>query len=219
MSTNIGYSSEVYFIDPQDLYGLPDSKDASSFSNFYNDNVVVLLGNKALNQKDALLCGRNIIKSALKENKPYITVRFAFYPSIPIYNIFAIFFKVLRKKFKFENEKTYHTSLKKIKELGIERGVRTAENAYAISKRWHISKEERTRRYNKLVNSLNEKGFDDNYPISIMLCRRCGIKDSVDDGHHRIRVCVEHNIDRIAIKFKAAGALPLTIQKLVLKLI
>ena len=109
--------------------------------------------------------------------------------------------------------------MKKIKELDIERGIRNAENAYVISKRWHISPEERTRRYQELVKSLNNKGFDDNYPISIMLCRRCGIKDSVDDGHHRIGVCAEHNIDRIAIKFKAAGALPLIIQKMVLKLI
>lgn len=218
MSTVVGYSSEVYFIDAQDLYKLPDHSNENSFSNPYNNEIMVLLGNNSLNQKDTLLCGRNIIKSALQNGETYVPVRFAFYPNIATWNILPVFFKALRQKFKFENERLYHTSLKKIKALNIERGVRTAENAYAISKRWHISQEERARRYQKLVNSLNENGFNDNYPISVMLCRRCGIKDSIDDGHHRIGVCSEYNIDRIAIKFKAAGALPLIIQKLFLKI-
>ena len=50
-----------------------------------------------------------------------------------------------------------------------------------------------------------------------MLCRRTGIKDCVDDGHHRIGICVEHNIDRIAVRFRAAGALPHRLQKLLLR--
>jgi len=82
-----------------------------------------------------------------------------------------------------------------------------------------MTPEVRANRYKELQSSIQKNGFNDKFPISIMLCRRFGIKDSVDDGHHRIGVCVENNIERIAIHFRAAGALPRIVQKIGNKII
>ena len=129
-----------------------------------------------------------------------------------------IFFKGLRQYYKFNSSGVYHITLQNLRALHIERGFRNAQNAYDISKRWHISPEERRQKYNRLLESMQANGFDDKYPISIMLCRRCGVKDCVDDGHHRIGICAEHGIERIAISFRAAGTMPRCVQKILLKL-
>ena len=219
MSTSIGYSSELYFIEPQDIIKLKNTPQKAAAKIKCADDVVVLLGDKKTNTFDTLVCGRNIAKKAISENTSHIPVRFVFISNIAKWNILPIFFKQLRQYFKFESKVSYHTTLTHLRNLHIERGFRNAENAYVISKKWNIGPEERVRKYNKLVNSLKKKGFDDKQPISIMLNRRCGIKDCVDDGHHRIGICAENNIERIAIRFRAAGTLPKFLQKFGLKFI
>ena len=219
MSTNFGYSSELYLIEPQDIINLADASSDLASGIKCDDEIIVLLGDAKTQTPDVLVKGRKMAKNALEKQKAYVPVRFAFKSNIATWNILPIFFKQLRQYFKFTNANVYHTSLKHLRELHIERGFRNAENAYDISKRWHISPEERVRKYTELKESLLSQGFDDKKPISIMLCRRCGIKDSVDDGHHRIGICVENDIDRIAIQFKAAGALPRFLQKIGLKIL
>lgn len=219
MSIAIGYSSELYLIEPQDILSLDDTAPEQRPEINADDQIVVLLGNAQNGIPDTLLCGRQAAEAAVQNRIPHIPVRFVFVSNIAKWNILPIFFKGLRQHFKFNSGQIYHTCLQHLRDLHIERGFRNAENAYDISKRWNISPEERVRKYNQLLESLQSKGFDDKYPISIMLCRRCGIKDSVDDGHHRIGICVEHHIERIAIQFKAAGTLPRPLQKIGLKLL
>ena len=219
MSTTIRYSSELYLIDPKDLIKLNDTPSSDANKIKHNNPVIVLIGNYKKRKKDTLVCGRDIIKNAIDHNVDYIAVRFVFHTNIANWNILPIFFKGLRQNYKFESKMVYHTSLSHLRSLHIERGFRNAENAYVISKRWKITPEIRIKKYNKLKNSILKKGFSDKFPISIMLCRRIGIKDSVDDGHHRIGLCIENNIDRIAIHFRAAGALMPSIQKFGLKII
>ena len=213
MSTILGYSSELYFIDPRDIMPLADTPASHVAMNDCTDDVVVLLENS---KPDTLLRGRKVIENAINENTAYIPVRFVFLSSLPRWNILPIFFKKIRQPYKFTGSNIYHTTLAHLRALHIERGFRNAQNAYIMSKRWQISPEERIRRYQELSLSIQEKGFDDTYPLAIMLCRRCGIKDCVDDGHHRIGICAEHNIERIAFKINAAGALPHILQKIFL---
>lgn len=210
MSTSLGCSSELYFIDPSDLLALPDAP--AGLADGIGDETALLIQPGA---KDCLLGGRKKAEQAVKRKEAYIPARVFFKSVIPLWNLPAIFIKPLRQNYKFASSNNYHMSLAKLRELKIERGFRNAENAYKISKRWHISDEQRIARYNKLLNSL-KKGYNDNYPIDIMLCRRMGVKDCVDDGHHRIGICVEYNIDRIAVRFRAAGRLPRWLQKLLL---
>lgn len=219
MSSAIGYSSELYFIEPQDIINLADATVTPNTSIKKSNEIMVFLGNKELGTNDTLICGREIALQAINSQISHVPVRFAFASNIAKWNIPAIFFKKLRCRFKFSSPTIYHTTLTHLRNLHIERGFRNADNAYVISKKWNISPEERILKYNQLRASLKEKGFDDKHPISIMLCRRCGIKDSVDDGHHRIGICLENNIERIAIHFNAAGRFPQYIQKWGLKLI
>lgn len=218
MSTTIGFSSELYYIEPQDVINLSDTPADMAQQIAAADSVMVLLGNADNLVADTLVCGRSVVRQAIDNQVPLIPVRFVFVSNIAKWNILPIFFKVLRQHFKSKSQGVYHTTLQNLKKLHIERGFRNAENAYDISKRWHISPEERVRKYNNLLTSLKTKGFDDRYPISIMLCRRCGVKDCVDDGHHRIGICAENHIERIAICFRAAGTLPRGLQKILLKL-
>ena len=53
-----------------------------------------------------------------------------------------------------------------------------------------------------------KKGFDDNYPIDIMLLRMLGIKDTVNNGHHRMGIAVECKLPQISVRFSAAGQAP-----------
>ena len=211
MSTLLGCSSELYFIDPQDIISLEDAS-AKHLTNT-KDEVAILIQQGA---PDCLIKGRKTLTQAINNQTAYIPVRIYFKPTISGWNLPAIFIKPLRQKYKFTSSNNYHTSLTKLRELKIERGFRNADNAYKISKRWQISDEQRISRYNQLIDSL-KKGYDDKYPIDIMICRRLGIKDCVDDGHHRIGICAEYNIDRIAVRFRAAGKLPHWIQKLLLR--
>lgn len=209
MSNSLGRSSELYFIDPQDIANLVDAPASAQVP---SSDIVILM---QPNLPDTLLCGRTEVEQAIQSQIAYIPVRFVFASTIPLWNLAAVFIKPLRARYKYESKNIYHTSLQKLKELQIERGVRNEQNAYQISKRWNFSEEDRKNRYNELKESL-KNGFDDRFPLSIMLCRRGGVKDCIDDGHHRIGICVEENIDRVAIRFRAAGKLPLWIQKLVL---
>lgn len=214
MTNRIGYSSELYEIDPADLLLLPDSPDNLTQC---QDEIIVLLGNKDLGRKDTLIRGRNKVKSALNNGISYIPVRFAFQSTIPDWNWLPLFIKKFRYPYKFFSTNIYHLRASRIRELKLERGIRTKANAYAITnKKWAIPEAQRIQKYNQLLSSL-KNGFDDNYPISIMLCRKYGCKDCVDNGHHRLGICIEAGIDRIATNFIAAGSLPHFLQKLLLK--
>lgn len=214
MSIQIGYSSAIYEIDPADLVLLPDCPEETGAQIHCSQETVVLIGNSKLGTRDTLVCGRAKVNQAVAENIAYIPVRFAFVSDIPVWNIFPLFIKHFRYKYKYFNSNIYHVSARRLRELGLERGRRNAENAYAITnKRWFIPEKERRRKYNELVQAL-KKGFSDEHPISIMLCRRCGLIDSIDNGHHRMGICIEHNIDRICTNFIAAGCAPYSIQRI-----
>ena len=216
MKPYIGYSSEIYDIEPQDLVSLDDTPEDLTSAITSDEPVTVLIGNQKLGTRDTLVRGRNLVEKALAANQNHIPVRFCFISVIPRWHIIPLFLKKFRYQYKYFNSNIYHLSAGRLRELGLERGRRTAANAYAITnKRWVIPEEERLKKYQALVDSL-KNGFSDDYPISIMLCRTCGAKDSIDNGHHRMGICIEMGIDRICTNFIAAGTAPRWFQKLYL---
>ena len=129
MSTNFGYSSELYLIEPQDIINLADASSDLASTIKCDDEIVVLLGNAKTQTPDVLVKGRKMAQDALETHKAYVPVRFVFKSNIATWNILPIFFKQLRQYFKFTNANVYHTSLNHLRELHIERGFRNAENA------------------------------------------------------------------------------------------
>jgi len=210
--SNLGLSSEIYPLATEDLLTLPDSdKDTFPFS----DSIVVLIGDEKKGTPDVLLKGRQEIEKAVAENLPYVPVRFAFESRTAKYDILSPLVRSLRYKYKSFSGNIYHIDPMAIRKLKIERNFRTRENAYKFTKKkYRIAKNTRRDMYEELYSSMKQKGFDDRYPIDIMLCRSLGVQDTVDQGHHRMSVAIDCKLSRIAIRFGAAGQAPAILRPL-----
>ena len=211
--THICFSSEIYHLDPQDLIGLEDSNTHLT-ANCEND-VVLLIGEKNLYDKtkpiicDTLLKGRDVIVKAVENNTPFIPVRIAFVSRIGRWDFLSPLIRVLRYKYKAYSSNIYHIDPFEIRKLKIERSFRTPENAYQFSNpKYQMSEAERIKLYTQLKESMQTKGYDDRFPLDIMLCRNLGIQDTLNQGHHRMGVAIDCNIHRVSVMFSAAGQAP-----------
>ena len=216
--SRICYSSEIYNLATEDIMSLPDSP-----LNFKSpaETVTVLLGNRQKwNDKtcitpDTLLSGRKLVERALAAREQYIPVQIAFTSEMSAYNFWAPIIRVLRYKYKKYSSRSYHMRPSEIRERKLERGMRTAENAYIFSNpKYKMAKAERRKMYDKLVSSMRQNGYDENYPLDIMLCRNMGVKDTLNQGHHRLGVAIECGIERVPVIFSAAGQAPKFMQPL-----
>ncbi len=211
--THICFSSEIYHLDPKDLIGLEDSNTHLT-ANCEND-VVLLIGEKDLYDKtkpiiyDTLLKGRDVIVKAVENNTPFIPVRIAFVSRISRWDFLSPLIRVLRYKYKAYSSNIYHIDPFEIRKLKIERSFRTPENAYQFSNpKYMMPESERKKMYNWLKNSMQTNGYDDRFPLDIMLCRNLGIQDTLNQGHHRMGVAIDCNIHRVSVMFSAAGQAP-----------
>lgn len=211
--THICFSSEIYHLDPKDLIGLEDSNTHLA-ANCEND-VVLLIGEKDLYDKtkpiiyDTLLKGRDVIVKAVENNTPFIPVRIAFVSRISRWDFLSPLIRVLRYKYKAYSSNIYHIDPFEIRKLKIERSFRTPENAYQFSNpKYQMSEAERIKLYTQLKESMQTKGYDDRFPLDIMLCRNLGIQDTLNQGHHRMGVAIDCNIHRVSVMFSAAGQAP-----------
>ena len=209
----ICYSSEVYHLDPQDLAVLADSPDRIAADS--SDSVVVLIGEKDIYDAnkpvvyDTLLKGREIVEKAVAEGKAFIPVRIAFISRIGKWDFVSPLIRVLRYKYKAYSSNLYHNNPFEIRSLKIERSFRTPENAYQFSNpKYQMPEEERKKMYQQLKDSMSTHGYDDRFPLDIMLCRNFGIQDTLNQGHHRMGVAIDCNIQRVSVMFSAAGQAP-----------
>lgn len=199
-------SSETYKIDIKDIAVLPDSNSGIKYKN--TKMPVILLGDLDEAKQDGLLCGRSLVEQALTKQQQYIAVKIAFATKIKPYDIITPFIKKYYTKYKFWSSNIYHMDPQEIRRLKIERSFRDKNSAYTFSNPlYRFSESERLERYENLYNSM-KNGYDDNYPIDIMLLRMLGIKDTVNNGHHRMGIAVECGLPKIAIRFSAAGSAP-----------
>ncbi len=210
-------SSELYPVEPADIAILEDGP-GEKYRHCLKDSIVVLIGDRQAGQKDTLLTGREEVRCAIKNGAASIPVRFAFITKISGFALITVFIKRLRSRYKIFSSNIYHMDPQKIRNLKIERNIRTKENAYIFSNpRLYYDEEERNRQYNELYSSM-QKGYDDNFPLDIMLLRMMGIKDTINQGHHRMGIAVECKLPRVAVRFSATGKAP-DILKPILKII
>lgn len=204
--SEVCFSSEVYKIEPKDLIILEDSQAANIKT---KDEVVVILNDGEKNSKDRLLCGREWIEKAIAENKDFIPVRFAFVSKMHKWDFLSPFIRPLRNRYKIYSSNIYHINPLEVRRIKIERNIRNKENAYIFTnpKFRMDDKNLRNEQYDKLYESM-QKGFDDRFPLDVMLLRMMGIKDTINQGHHRMGIAVQCNLPRVAIKFCAAGKAP-----------
>ncbi len=209
-------SSELYPISPADIASLADTPAGVTADT--KDEITVLIGDSMAGQTDTLLAGRNAVNRALADNVSSVPVRFAFFSKIGRLNFISVFIKPLRSRYKIFSSNIYHIDPQEIRKLKIERNIRTKENAYIFSNpRFYYDDQDRKRQYNELYNSMRQ-GYDDKFPLDIMLLRMMGIKDTVNQGHHRMGIAIECRLPLVAVRFSAAGAAP-SILKPLLKVI
>jgi len=210
--TELCLSSELYKIETADIACLEDDPASDKFR--LKDKVVVLIGDSEKGCKDTLLTGRPLIEKALKEGLTHIPVRFAFVSKMKKYDFISPFVKALRAHYKIYSSNIYHMDPQEIRRIKIERNIRTKENAYVFSNPlFYYTEQERKKQYRELYNSM-KKGYDDNFPLDVMLLRMMGIKDTVNQGHHRMGIAIECKLPRVAIQFSAAGQAPRLLQPL-----
>lgn len=209
----ICYSSEIYGLAVEDLISLPDSN--IQLKNTSDDDVILLIGKRKLwfpdypVTPDTLLKGREIVKKAIDEGQQYVPVRIAFENRIKPYDFISPLIRKLRYKYNLFSSNIYHIRPQEIREKGLERNLRTAENAYKFSNpKYQMSEQEREQTYENLVQSMKQNGYDDRFPLDIMLCRNMGVKDTLNQGHHRMSVAIDCGVERVSVEFCAAGQPP-----------
>ena len=194
----LGWSSRVYPLDAADFAAVEDYSGPAIPSGDLPDDEVVLLIRRG--RPDALVRGREAVKAA---GDGVVDVRVVFEPTIAKWNLLFTLVRPLRNMRRFKCSGTYHIAADAIRQMGLERAVRTLEDPHA---RGTIDK--RRAKMARLKESLVTSGYDDSFPINIMLCRTSGVEDSLRQGHHRISACIECGVQKMAVCFSAAGALP-----------
>lgn len=216
----IVFSSEVYRIDPADILGLNEDKSISVPDSA--DDVIVLIGRNQtfwntseqkydviLREKDLLIKGKDVVRKAVSEKTDFIPVRLAFIPGNSPFDLLSPMIRKLRYRIRFYGSNIYHLDPKDIRAMKIERTIKTRENAYSFTNpKYKMAPEERNMEYSRLFNSIKENGFKDNDPLDIMLCRLSGSKDCVNNGHHRMGIALELGLNKVPVRFSAAGAAP-----------
>ncbi|MCR5413330.1 MAG: hypothetical protein K6F50_01215 [Kiritimatiellae bacterium] len=201
---HLGWSSQVYPLDAADFADVPDYDGPPLNAKDLPDDPVVLLIRK--DGPDTLVRGREAIAAAKGGT---VEVRVVFVPTVSKWNLPFTLLRFLRNRRRFKSSGTYHIAPDALRQLGVERAVRTLGNPQTRGK------VDRLEKMHCLEESLRANGYDDGNPVSVMLCRTRGLADSLRQGHHRISACISVGIPKIALRFVAAGSMPRPLAKLV----
>ena len=104
------------------------------------------------------------------------------------------------------SSKIYHISPIYLRNLRIEvsggrRMRRERDNAYDGKEEvqgW--TREQKEERYDTLKESIEKEGFNEEFPIVIML-RRENNEDKLFEGHHRLNIAIELGLATIPVRF------------------
>ena len=98
----------------------------------------------------------------------------------------------------------YHIAPQDLRDLRMERygrgGVgRHRDNCYDGKEQTkHLTRSQKEARYDELKESIREYGFNEEYPIIVMLRRENGA-DMIFEGHHRLNIAIELGLSLIHI--------------------
>ena len=101
------------------------------------------------------------------------------------------------------SSRVYHIAPLYLRNLGMERygrgGVgRHRDNAYdGKEETKHLTREER---YDTLYESIKMDGFNEEFPILIMLRRENNV-DMIFEGHHRLNIAIELGLETVPVRF------------------
>ena len=105
-----------------------------------------------------------------------------------------------------ESSKVYHISPIHLRNLKLEvaggsRMRRDRNNAYGgHDELTHLTKEQKEAKYDTLKESIRHKGFNEEFPIIIIL-RRNNKHDQIFQGNHRLNIAIELEIPTVPVRF------------------
>ena len=97
------------------------------------------------------------------------------------------------------SSRVYWMSPESLREMGVELTVRDRANAYQHLS--NLTQSKREERYDALKNSIRQKGFLVANPIILLLNRPEFGADMLLQGHHRLNIAIELNIDLVPVRF------------------
>lgn len=194
---HLGWSSHVYPLEAADFGDVPDYSDEPISVDDLPPDPVILLIRKG--RPDSLVRGRDEIA---RRAGGIVDVRVVFAPSVSRWNLLGTLVRVCRNRYRYHGTHAYHISAKAVRDMKLERAIRTIENPQARGG------QDRAACMVRLLESLKRDGYRDDKPIVVMLCRTGGLADSLRQGHHRVSACLACGVDRMAVEFAAAGVAP-----------
>ena len=100
-----------------------------------------------------------------------------------------------------ESSEVYLISPIQLRNLEVEKYARNRDNAYdGLEELAHLTKEQKELAYDTLKESIQTKGFNEEFPIIIML-RRENNKDQIFQGHHRLNIAIELELPTVPVRF------------------
>ena len=197
VAMHLGWSSHVYPLEAADFGDVPDySGEPISVDDLPPDPVILLIRK---GRPDSLVRGRDEIA---RRAGGIVDVRVVFAPSVSRWNLLGTLVRVCRNRYRYHGTHAYHISAKAVRDMKLERAIRTIENPQARGG------QDRAACMVRLLESLKRDGYRDDKPIVVMLCRTGGLADSLRQGHHRVSACLACGVDRMAVEFAAAGVAP-----------
>ena len=193
----LSFSSEDYFIKAKDLKELEQKKIDSKRLNKFDEKGAVLYMDAS-----GIYLVKGYENFFTLNDDDFVKTSVCYYTFLPIIGFFINLIKPIKRKFYIKNNKSFRVRFDKLLEANLLRGIRNRENAYQwTNKRWQIPKEEATKRYNDLYNSIKSNGYDKSSPMIVMINRKFGVKDQILQGHHRIGICQELDVKEVNICF------------------
>src|SRR5688572_14109422 len=108
----------------------------------------------------------------------------------------------MSRKVSVESSEIYMLCPRHLRALGIELIQRTRGNAYRSHPECrHMSDEQRGFLYDELKQTIEREGFRSEFPITIMLLRKDGVKDKILQGHHRLSIAIELRLPQVPVRF------------------
>ena len=106
------------------------------------------------------------------------------------------------------SSRVYHIAPLYLRNLGVERdGMEAGEqgrrrdNAYDGKEEFlHLTREQKEEKYDTLYESIKVNGFNEEFPILIML-RRENNADMLFEGHHRLNISIELGLETVPVRF------------------
>lgn len=220
MKINIGFSSEIYHIHIDDLLRLAVKTDVQFPA--VKDEILLMIGNRdqANFEADVIIKGQQALQQAKANGQEFVAVRVVLHnQASAFFNFLGAFNKPTRTKIEKYSQLHYRILISDITENSLERNIKTEDTAYNFTKKkWRLGEDERQDRLMQLKDSFRDHGYDFNHPMQIMLCRSFGVKDQLQQGHHRMMLCKLHDVKVVSVIFMHATFLPLEAHGFLLKL-